>query len=85
MDRRFHSWLRCGRIYPRGHRGDQAISPTHYVSDIRGTLGVVAESAPEGGHSAIYRVRGNHHILPYQVYQLVDADHVAGALGEADK
>src|SRR6266481_1149721 len=56
IDRRFRGrrWWDC--VYTGRYWGDQAISPTHDISDIRGILGIVAESAPEGGHSAIYRV-----------------------------
>jgi hypothetical protein len=48
-------------------------------------FGIVAEQTAERCHSLVDGVRSDGYVRPYLVEQVIDADDLAGVLGEAQQ
>jgi hypothetical protein len=74
-----------GRTHPRTDCRDHAIPQARHGCDISGLLGVIAENAPQRGHSLIHGIGTDSDSGPDLRQQFVDADHFARMLGQAQQ
>ena len=84
--RRLGGGRRCERlILPRTSRRDHAITEPRHVGDVTRLPGVVTEYPAERRHRLIDRVRADDHPRPDVLEQILDADDLAGMVGEVDQ
>ena len=67
------------------HRSDEPIAEPRHGDDVRGLLRVVAEQAAQCRDCLVDGIRRDDHARPDLAQQRVDADDLAGTLGETEQ
>lgn len=70
-------------IKPRADGGDHPIAEARDGGDVCGLFGVIAEQAAKGRNGLVDGVLRDGYFTPDLAEQVIDADDLAGALGEA--
>jgi hypothetical protein len=74
-----------GLIRPGANRRHHSVPKSRHCLDVSGLLGVVAQEPAERCHSLVNGVWSDGYVRPYPVEQVIDADDLAGVLGEAQQ
>jgi hypothetical protein len=64
------------------HRCDQPIAQPWHGHDVTGLLRVIAKQPPQGRDCLVHRVLSDHDTGPDLIQQFLDADRLAGPVGE---